>query len=81
MKKKFYIAEAHQTLAVNLVHGKKKVSEEIFFETLEAKIKKITASRPEKYEETLETVKKHLSNIKPINITVDDKWFGVEPGK
>ena len=73
----FTIAPVAKVDRFHLVGEKSKVTETIFWITVESKVKEITSEHPEKYEEALATVKSRLLEAK-MSLTVLDVSFQIK---
>lgn len=80
MGQEFRVAVSHKIDRYNLVGDKSKISEDLFWEMLETKVKELTKELPDKYEETLEKAKKHLMTQK-TSLTVANTWFEIRRKK
>ena len=56
----------------NVIGAKSKVSEQLFWQIVNSKVKELTEGKPEKFDETLESVKNHL---KKQSVSIEDTWF------
>lgn len=75
MAQTFRIATSSKLDQFNVIGDKSKVSEQLFWQTVTSKVKEITEKQPEKFEETLETVKTHLQKQ---SVTIIDTWFEIK---
>lgn len=77
----FRIAKSSKLSDYNVIGEKSKVSKEIFWQMVEDKVKFLTDRQPEKFEETMKTVKDHLLKGKykssKNSLTIQDTWFEV----
>ena len=80
MPQKFTIAPVATIDRFQLVGERSKVTEAIFWITVESKVKEITKEHPDKYEEALATVKRKLLEAK-MSLTVLDVCFEIKGKK
>lgn len=80
MSQKFTIAPVATAGKFQLVGEKSKVTEAMFWATVESKVKELTAEHPEKYDETLALVKSRLIEAK-MSLTVLDVCFEIKGKK
>ncbi len=71
----FRIATSSKLDKFNVIGKKSKVTEELFWQTVTSKVKEITESQPEKFEEVFQTVKTHLQKQ---SVTIIDTWFEIK---
>ena len=77
MPQKFTIAPVANVDRFKLVGDKSKVTETMFWMTVENKVKELTSAHPEKYAETMATVKARLLEAK-VSLTVLDVCFEIK---
>lgn len=75
MAQVFRIATSSKMDAFFTVGKKSKVEEDLFWQTLETKVKELTNKKPERYDEVLENAKTHLKS--GLSLTVKDTWFQI----
>ena len=75
MAQTFRIATSSKLDQFNVIGDKSKVSEQLFWQMVNSKVKEITESQPEKFDETLQTVKTHLQKQ---SVTIIDTWFEIK---
>ena len=75
MAQKFRIATSSIVDSLFIIGKKSTVTEELFWQTVKAKVKEITAQQPKRYEEVLTSVTDHL---KKGSITILDTWFEIK---
>ena len=75
MAQTFRIATSSKIDNLFFIGDKSKVSEQLFWQTVTSKVKEITEKQPDKFEETLETVKNHLQKQ---SVTIIDTWFEIK---
>ena len=71
----FKIAPSSRIDNLFVVGEKSKVSKELFWQTVESKVREVTKNKPDKYDEVLATCKDALSRS---NLTILDTWFDVK---
>jgi len=76
MAQTFKIAQTSKIDDYNLIRDKQKVSKELFYETLNSKVKEVVEKQPERFEEILVQVKIHLE--KNRSLTIRDTWFEIK---
>ena len=74
MARTFRIATIGQLGELSVIGEKSKVSEELFKQILNDKIKQLTKDHPEKYDELCQRVNDHLSKSSQ-SISICDTWF------
>lgn len=77
MSKTFKIATSSKLDNYNVIGDKSKVSEQLFWQIVNSKVKEITETQPEKFDEVIETVKKQLAKG---SLTIIDTWFEIKGG-
>lgn len=75
MAQKFRIATSSQIDKLFIIGKKSTVTEELFWQTVKAKVKEITAKQPKRYEEVLTSVTDHFKNGP---LTILDTWFEIK---
>lgn len=75
MAQTFRIAQTSKIDDYNLIGDKQKVPKELFYETLNSKVKEVTQKQPERFDEVLEQVNIVLCHS---NITIKDTWFEIK---
>jgi hypothetical protein len=68
----YKIATSAQLDQFRVIGDKCKVSEELFWQSFNDKVKQITSDQPEKYEEVLQKAKEVLYKS---SLTIIDTWF------
>ena len=76
MAKTFRIAVSSKVGDYFALGDKSKVSEDLFWQTLTDKVKKLTEDMPEKFDETLVNAKEVISQGR--NLTIEDTWFEIK---
>jgi|GEM_PF-4402007 len=77
MKKTYYVAKASKSGNLNFVLGQEKVSETVFNDLLQAKLKELlTDENQEQYERCLQEVTEALESKKPV--TIGDRNFEIK---
>jgi hypothetical protein len=74
MPQTFKIAPASKLDGLMVIGKKSKVSEQLFWQKVESKVKEITEEQPNRFDEVMERVKKALLNG---SLTIIDTWFQV----
>lgn len=74
MAQTFKIATSSKLNEYNVIGDKSKVSEQLFWQTVNSKVKEITKGQPEKFGEVIETVKTQLTKG---SLTIIDTWFEI----
>jgi len=75
MAQTFRIAQISKIDDLNLLGDKQKLSKELFYETLNSKVKEVTKKQPERFDEVLEQVNIILGHT---NVTIMDTWFEIK---
>lgn len=75
MAQTFRIATLSKLDQFNVLGDKSKVTEQLFWQMVTSKVKEITEKQPEKFDETMETVKTHLQKQ---SVTIIDTWFEIK---
>lgn len=75
MAQKFRIATSSKLDSFNLLGDKSEVTEQLFWQTVNSKVKEITETQPDKFDEVMEKVKSHLSKG---SLTIIDTWFEIK---
>ncbi len=74
MEGNYYIASSSKIGEdYNAIGEKSKVTETVFFRTLENEVKQITSKQPDRFEETHTMVKDHIET--GVSITIGETWF------
>ena len=81
MAQTFRIAQSLKLSDYNVIGDKSKISKEMFWQMVEDKVKILTDKQPEKFEETMQTVKNHLLQGRykssKNSLTIQNTWFEV----
>jgi hypothetical protein len=75
MAQTFRIATSSKLDQFNVIGYKSKVTEQLFWQTVKSKVKEITETQPEKFDEVMAQVKTHL---KKQSVTIIDTWFEIK---
>lgn len=75
----FRIAKSSREGDFFMVGKKEKVSEQEFWDKVGVKVKELTESKPDKYEETFKKAKNYLLTSRE-SLTIKDTWFEVRIG-
>lgn len=75
MAQTFKIATSSKLDSFNVIGDKSKVTEQLFWQTVNSKVKEITETQPEKFEEVMEKVKTQLTKG---SLTIIDTWFEIK---
>lgn len=75
MAQTFRIATSSKLGDFNVVGDKSKVSPELFWQTVKSKVKELTESQPEKFDEVMEKAEDALSKS---SLTIIDTWFEIK---
>lgn len=75
MAQTFKIATSSKLDKYFVIGDKAKVSEHLFWQILEGKVKELTSEQPDKYEEVLQRAKEALGKQ---SLTVLDTWFEIK---
>jgi hypothetical protein len=76
----FRIAKSSKEGDFFMVGEKYKVSEQEFWDKVGVKVKELTESKPDKYEETFEKAKNYLLTSRE-SLTINDTWFEIRIGR
>lgn len=76
MAQTFRIATSRKYDNILLIGNKSKVSEDLFWNLVETKVKALTYEQPDKYDEAFQRAKNHLLSQKS-SLTIDDTWFEI----
>lgn len=75
MAQTFKIATSSKLDNFNVIGDKSKVTEQLFWQTVNSKVKEITETQPEKFDEVMEKVKTQLTKG---SLTIIDTWFEIK---
>jgi hypothetical protein len=77
MAQTFKIAKSHKLNEYFFLGDKSKVTEDLFWDNVKSKVKELTESEPDKYEEVFERAKDYLVN-KKSSLTILGTWFEIK---
>ncbi|MFV0376891.1 MAG: hypothetical protein ACK5JD_06255 [Mangrovibacterium sp.] len=75
MAQTFRIATSSKLGQFNVIGDKSKVTEQLFWQIVKSKVKEITETQPEKFDEVIELVRTHLQKQ---SIVIIDTWLEIK---